>query len=100
MVDFYNDLSESKITEKIHIRIQQRNGRKSITIIENLPLYIEDLKSFTKYINKTYCCGGNINSKIEEKIVIQFQGDQRNNIQEILINKYNIPKINIVIHGI
>ena len=82
--------------KKIHLRYQQRNKRKGITIIEGLDSSI-DLKSFVKDIKKKFCCSGTIKNNDEEGIIIQFQGDHRQDISEILKNDYNIN--DITIHG-
>ena len=81
---------------KIHIRYQQRNKRKGMTLIEGLDNSI-DLKSFVKEIKKKYCCAGTIKQDEDDKIIVQFQGDHRNDIQGVLIEKYGCK--DIVIHG-
>lgn len=82
---------------KIHIRYQQRNKRKGMTIIEGLDESI-NLKSFVKEIKKNFCCAGTIKKDEEDnKIILQFQGDHRNEIQEILMQKYGCK--DIIIHG-
>ena len=82
--------------KKIHLTYQQRNKRKGITIIEGLDNSI-DLKAFVKNIKKQFCCSGTIKDDEEKGIIIQFQGDHRNEISAILKEKYNIE--DIVIHG-
>lgn len=86
--------------EKIHIRIQMRTTRKSITIIEGLHLHLnaEDMKAFIKKIKKTYGCNGNV-VKDEDVEVVQFQGDQRENISILLQKKYQVREEDIITHG-
>ena len=48
-------------------------------------------------IKKKICCSGTIKNNDEEGIIIQFQGDHRKDISEILKNDYNIN--DITIHG-
>jgi translation initiation factor SUI1 len=98
---FNNFNGEDQLDEidnrKIHIRYQQRNKRKGITIIEGLDESI-DLKSFVKEIKKNFCCAGTIKEDEEDKkIILQFQGDHRKEIENILIDKYDCK--NIIIHG-
>lgn len=81
---------------KIHIRYQQRNKRKGMTIIEGLDNNI-DLKSFVKEIKKKFCCAGTIKEDEENKIIIQFQGDHREVIKNILFENYGCK--DIVLHG-
>jgi len=87
--------NESKSNLKIHLRIQQRNARKSITIVEGLPEGI-NLKKLLKALRKQFCCNGNINA---EKHVMQLQGDQRDNVSQFLIENKLASQDNIVMHG-
>lgn len=80
--------------QKIHIRIQQRNAKKSITIIEGLNKEIIDFKRIKKDLSKKYNCFGFISDD-----VIQLSGDQRNNVLQFLISENIATKDNIVIHG-
>ena len=87
--------------EKIHIRVQMRTTRKSITIMENMLLFlsIDDIKTFLKNIKKTHGCNGNILKDKDKNTIVQFQGDQRQNTSSLLEEKYGVNKDNIVIHG-
>lgn len=90
------------IKSKIHIRIQQRNGKKCITTIEGLEDDL-DLKRICRSMRKTFNCNGNVTaSKDSEEEVIQLQGDQRENVKiwlldQEIINKSDISRL--VIHG-
>ncbi|KAI1311245.1 translation initiation factor SUI1 [Xylaria venustula] len=70
----------------IHIRIQQRNGRKTLTTVQGLPDKW-DHKKILQHIKKKFACNGTIINDSEMGKVIQLQGDQRNDVQEFLINK-------------
>eukprot|EP01138_Halocafeteria_seosinensis_P005673 gb/GECG01005800.1/.p1 GENE.gb/GECG01005800.1/~~gb/GECG01005800.1/.p1 ORF type:complete len:112 (+),score=15.94 gb/GECG01005800.1/:1-336(+) len=84
---------------KVHIRVQQRNGRKCITSIQGLDDDL-DLKRILKYLKKRYNCNGSIIKDKELGEVIQLQGDQRQNVREFLLGEeiYDKPE-RIVIHG-
>jgi len=82
----------------IHIRVQQRNGRKCITHVQGLDAAL-DLKKVLKVIKKEYCCNGNIVEHDEMGQVLQFQGDQRQNIAKFLIENELAPKDKIKTHG-
>lgn len=96
--DSFNSIPEIDQTistqkQKIHIRIKQRNGKKSITTIEglgdlNLQLIIQEMK------NK-FGCNGTLQS---EKNIMLF-GDQRNQAKKYLIDNSIVDASNIVIHG-
>ncbi|PSN70065.1 putative translation initiation factor SUI1 [Corynespora cassiicola Philippines] len=70
----------------IHIRIQQRNGRKTLTTVQGLPKKF-DQKKILKVIKKKFACNGTIVSDSEMGEVIQLQGDQRKDVQEFLVDK-------------
>ena len=82
----------------VHIRIQQRNAKKTITTIEGLDSSI-DLKKLVKYIKKIFNCNGCIYTTDEENKIIQLQGDQRDNIKNFLIKENIISKDFIKVHG-
>ena len=94
---------EIEITKsKIHIRIHQRNGKKSITTIEGLESDL-DQKRICKAMRKTFNCNGNVTlMKDSEQEVIQLQGDQRENAKNWLIEQEIVSKSDLarlVIHG-
>merc|ERR1712137_706051 len=70
----------------IHIRIQQRNGRKTLTTVQGLPKKF-DQKKILKVIKKQFACNGTIVADTEMGEVIQLRGDQRKDIQDFLTNK-------------
>jgi len=70
----------------IHIRIQQRNGRKTLTTVEGIPKKF-DLKLILKYSKKKFSCNGTVVQDKDCGEVIQVQGDQRKNLQEFLTDK-------------
>ncbi|KAI9715225.1 MAG: Eukaryotic translation initiation factor eIF-1 [Chrysothrix sp. TS-e1954] len=70
----------------IHIRIQQRNGRKTLTTVQGLPKKF-DQKKILKVIKKKFACNGTIVNDTEMGEVIQLQGDQRKDVQEFLVDK-------------
>jgi translation initiation factor SUI1 len=69
-------VAQDNSTDYIHIRNQQRNGRKSITSLCGLPATFnvqKILKAFKKELN----CNGNIVEDEKHGRVIQIQGDKR-----------------------
>ncbi|PQE06161.1 Eukaryotic translation initiation factor eIF-1 protein [Rutstroemia sp. NJR-2017a WRK4] len=70
----------------IHIRIQQRNGRKTLTTVQGLPKKF-DRKKILKVIKKKFACNGTIVVDQDMGEVIQLQGDQRKDVQEFLTSK-------------
>jgi translation initiation factor 1 len=83
----------------IHIRLQQRNGRKSLTIIQGLDESI-DFEKIIKSFKKEFCCNGCIVKDKQLGAVVQLQGDQRENVKNFLIQKEISCEKFITIHGL
>ncbi|KAF1830170.1 translation initiation factor SU [Decorospora gaudefroyi] len=85
----------------IHIRIQQRNGRKTLTTVQGLPKKF-DQKKILKVIKKKFACNGTIVSDAEMGEVVQLQGDQRKDVQDFLTDKkegLGLDTKTIKVHG-
>ncbi|KAK0633674.1 translation initiation factor SUI1 [Immersiella caudata] len=100
-----DDSGQTKQTQEyIHIRIQQRNGRKTLTTVQGIPSKF-DHKKILKVVKKDFACNGTIISDTESKgmgEVIQLQGDQRLKIKEFLTNKdegLGLDEKTIKVHG-
>ncbi len=101
-----NYIRRNKLLLIIDIRIQQRNGRKTLTTLQGLPQQYDQkriLKVLKKvgilFLRKDFACNGNIVKDDDLGEVIQLQGDQRTNIQEFLTTLLKIQKKNIKVHG-
>ncbi|MFS8025572.1 putative NADH:ubiquinone oxidoreductase, 30kDa subunit, SUI1 domain, SUI1 domain superfamily [Helianthus anomalus] len=70
--------------EYVHIRIQQRNGRKSLTTVQGLKKEFSYNK-ILKDLKKEFCCNGTVVQDPQLGKVIQLQGDQRKNVSTFLI---------------
>ncbi|CAG8244464.1 unnamed protein product [Penicillium salamii] len=95
------DTGETKQSQNyIHIRIQQRNGRKTLTTVQGLPKKF-DQKKILKVIKKKFACNGTIVTDTEMGEVIQLQGDQRKDVQEFLTDKdgLELDAKSIKVHG-
>jgi translation initiation factor 1 len=96
------DTGETKQSQNyIHIRIQQRNGRKTLTTVQGLPKKF-DQKKILKVIKKKFACNGTIVADTEMGEVIQLQGDQRKDVQEFLTDKkegLELDAKTIKVHG-
>ncbi|KZV22398.1 hypothetical protein F511_19731 [Dorcoceras hygrometricum] len=84
--------------EYVHIRIQQRNGKKSLTTVQGLKKEFS-YEKILKDVKKEFCCNGNVVHDKELGKVIQLQGDQRKNVSQFLINAGLVKKDQIKIHG-
>jgi len=94
------ETSQKTQQTNIHIRIQQRNGRKTLTTIEGIPSKF-DLKKILKVIKKQFACNGTIVNDEKAGDVIQLQGDQRNAVKDFLVDKdgLDIDPKTIKVHG-
>ncbi|RAR00536.1 Eukaryotic translation initiation factor SUI1 [Stemphylium lycopersici] len=97
------DTGQVKQTQQdyIHIRIQQRNGRKTLTTVQGLPKKF-DQKKILKVIKKKFACNGTIVSDAEMGEVVQLQGDQRKDVQDFLTDKkegLGLDAKTIKVHG-
>ncbi|KAJ2362694.1 Eukaryotic translation initiation factor eIF-1, partial [Coemansia sp. RSA 2611] len=99
-LDPFNDTNEkSNIQDNIvHIRVQQRNGRKTITTIQGLAKEL-DLKKILKYMKKTYACNGTVVDDEEHGEIVQLQGDQRSMASTFLIEQKISKKTSVKVHG-
>nr|CAD1819265.1 unnamed protein product [Ananas comosus var. bracteatus] len=86
------------VKEYVHIRIQQRNGRKSLTTVQGLKKEFSYNK-ILKDLKKEFCCNGTVVQDPELGQVIQLQGDQRKNVSNFLVQAGIVKKDHIKIHG-
>ena len=91
----FSDDKEDCVT----IRIQQRNGRKCITIITGIALDL-DLDKILKYLKKKYSCNGSISNDEKFGDVITLSGDQKENVYKFFIKEQIYKKECIIIKGV
>ncbi|KAJ3214587.1 Eukaryotic translation initiation factor eIF-1 [Dinochytrium kinnereticum] len=90
--------SNLEVQGYIHIRIQQRNGRKTLTTVQGLPEEL-DQKRILKAFKKEFACNGTVVEDEELGEVIQLQGDQRLKVQQFLVQQEITTKEKVKIHG-
>ena len=78
--------------KKIHLRLQQRSNKKSITIVEGLDN--ETARKVIPLLRSKLGCSGTYKGD-----AIQFSGDQRRKIIEYLLQEKIANKGDIVLHG-
>ena len=84
--------------DKVHVRVQQRNGRKCITTIAGLADDL-DIKRICKAFKKNFSCNGAVQKDEDDKEVIQLSGDQRTNVKEFLLDQEICHSDAVVLHG-
>lgn len=87
-----------KLLDSVHIRIQQRTGKKVITIIQGLDSKISH-KDLIKKFKTMYACGGHIAQDKEFGEVIQLTGDQRFKVRDYLLDNSLVEADKVELHG-
>ena len=85
--------------EKVHVRVQQRNGRKCITTVAGLADDL-DIKRICKAFKKNFSCNGAVQNDLEVGEVIQLSGDQRVSYccQCQFLKGYHMPDVLLSLH--
>jgi translation initiation factor 1 len=90
----------------VHIRNQQRNGRKTLTTIQGLPNlqdtpdgYEIDVHKVLKYMRRFFSTNGAILKDDDKLNVIQLQGDFRKQACEFLTRHNICQRDQIQVHG-
>lgn len=96
--DPFSKKETGKDSSKIHIRVQQRNGRKCITTVQGLAEDL-DVKKLAKALKKTFQCNGCVNQDPELGEILQLSGDQRTNVRDFFVDQEVCWDDQIVIHG-
>ncbi|XP_031566775.1 eukaryotic translation initiation factor 1-like [Actinia tenebrosa] len=84
--------------EDVHVRIQQRNGRKVLTTIQGIA-DVYDKKRLVKAFKKKFACNGTVVDHAEYGEVIQLQGDQRTNAKDFLLQIELVKPDQLKVHG-
>merc|ERR1719321_972227 len=95
---------------KVHIRMQQRNGRKSWTTVQGVPEQVRlpksgkqmevDFEKILRALKKSFKTNGTLIHDAEHGKIIQLQGDLRKDVAEFLIDATAlVTKDQIMIHG-
>ena len=83
----------------IDLKMTQRNGKKCITIIENLSIKSDlDIKKHVQIWKKKFACNVFIEKDENEKEIVKMTGNQISNVQEYLIKEKICKSNEIRIH--
>lgn len=102
-IDFNNSTEATTTTtetNKVHIRVFKRTGRKYTTIVEGLDQTL-DFKAILKKLRKEVLfCNGKVetNKETDEK-TIKLQGDHQEKLIIFFGSELAINKDNIIVHG-
>lgn len=82
--DIFGNTGEEDVTKQyIHIRNQQRNGKKSYTTVSGIPS-IFNYKKILKYLKTHLNCNGTLVEDENFGTVLQLQGDKRKDLAAFL----------------
>merc|ERR1712167_344479 len=88
----------------IHIRSQQRNGRKRWTTVQGIPERLlgkrVNFDKIMKALKKTLKTNGTLVSDDEHGTIIQLQGDFRAEVAEFILVQGFQDKDHIMVHGV
>uniref|UniRef100_A0A8B9DUB5 Eukaryotic translation initiation factor 1 n=1 Tax=Anser cygnoides TaxID=8845 RepID=A0A8B9DUB5_ANSCY len=91
-----DDLLPAGTEDYIHIRIQQRNGRKTLTTVQGIA---DDYDKKKLLPGVKFACNGTVIEHPEYGEVIQLQGDQRKNICQFLVEIGLAKDDQLKVHG-
>jgi translation initiation factor 1 len=88
--------AENAATPKdvVHLRVQQRNGRKTLTTVQGISAGFNHAR-----ILRDLCCSGVIVEDEDLGKIIQLQGDHRKCVAAFLVKAGMARKENVKIHG-
>merc|ERR1712060_968610 len=97
-------------SNNVHIRVQQRNGRKSWTTVQGFPAEAKlpksgtvlpvDFEKILRALKKTFKTNGTLIKDDEHGTIIQLQGDIRKDVAAFLLDATAlVTKDQIMIHG-
>merc|ERR1719326_1009495 len=95
---------------KVHIRVQQRNGRKSWTTVQGIPdkvklpksgkVFPVDFDKLLRALKKIFQTNGTLIADAEHGKILQMQGDLRKDIAQFLIvETMLVTKEQVMVHG-
>lgn len=90
-------------SQLVHIRVKQRNGKKSVTTIAGIPRNM-DFKKILRALKKNLSTNGHITEEYDKEldseiILIHLQGDVRQKIKDFLVNEKIFDFDVVKIHG-
>ena len=82
----------------VHLRVQQRSGKKHLTTVQRLSAAYNYAK-ILRGLKRDLCCSGIVVEDEELGSVIQLQGDHRKAVAGFLVKAGMVSKPNVKIHG-
>nr|XP_058163632.1 eukaryotic translation initiation factor 1b-like [Dasypus novemcinctus] len=93
-----DDFLQRGTQDCVHVRIQQRNGRKTLTTVQGIADDYDRKKLVRAFKKKPACNGAGIGHP-EHGGVIQLRGDQRKNICQFFSQGGLVKEEQLKVHG-
>ena len=90
-------LEAEKAASKVIIKRIERGKRKYVTAVANLQAFDVDIKKAAKTLANKFARGASVSKTVEGKDEIVVQGDLVDEIEEFLVEQYNVSEDQIVI---
>jgi len=82
----------------LHIRYQQRSGRKGVTTVEGLPRTL-DFKALATRMKRLWSTSAAVREHADKGTVIQIQGDRRREVSAFVVEQRLVRKAQVRVHG-
>ena len=84
---------------EVHIRVQQRNGRKSVTTVQGLNPKL-NFERVNREFQKRWGCNGTVIDDKQAGKVIQLQGNWSENVKQFLLEERLANEGSLKIHSL
>ncbi|AYU79207.1 putative translation factor sui1 [Leishmania major strain Friedlin] len=85
--------------QKVHIRVQQRKGKKFVTTVQGLNQKL-NFRRINREFQRRWGCNGTVISTPDAGTVIQLQGNWSENIKQFLLDEHMATENNLEIHSL
>ncbi|KPA79170.1 putative translation factor sui1 [Leptomonas pyrrhocoris] len=85
--------------QKVHIRVQQRKGKKFVTTVQGLNQRL-NFRRINREFQRRWGCNGTVINTTDAGTVIQLQGNWSENIKQFILDEHMTTEINLEIHSL
>ncbi|KPI86027.1 putative Translation factor SUI1 [Leptomonas seymouri] len=85
--------------QKVHIRVQQRKGKKFVTTVQGLNQRL-NFRRINREFQRRWGCNGTVITTVDAGTVIQLQGNWSENIKQFILDEHMTTENNLEIHSL
>lgn len=85
--------------QKVHIRVQQRKGKKFVTTVQGLNQRL-NFRRINREFQRRWGCNGTVIVTLDAGTVIQLQGNWSANIKQFILDEHMANENNLEIHSL